>query len=62
VGDTLTTEGFDCPWAKREGAHRLVLALPPPSGGHSHTGMYKYQDLMRDTPISEGEKDVNTGM
>ena len=52
VGGTLTTKGFDCPWAKREGARRLALALPPPIGGYSHFEMYKHQELMGDTSIS----------
>ena len=44
VRDTPIAEGFDCPWAHREGAHRLVLALSP-SGGHFTTGRTSVRDL-----------------
>ena len=42
--DTPTTESFNCPWANREEARRLVLALPPSSRGHSHNRTYKHQE------------------
>jgi len=43
MGDTHMMEDFNYPWANLEGARRLVLALPPSSGGHSHNGTYKRQ-------------------
>ena len=37
-----TVEDFDCLWANREGARRLVLALPPPSGVKPINGECKH--------------------
>ena len=40
MGDTPTIEGFGRPWANRDGARRLVLTLPTPSGGHFNNETY----------------------
>ena len=39
MGDTPTTEDFDCSWANQEGARMLVLALPPSSGDTPTSGI-----------------------
>ena len=55
-------EGFRLLVSNRDGAHRLMLALPTPSGDHSHIRMYKHQKLMGDTPISMAGKQLGAKM
>ena len=41
-GETPTMKDFDRPWANRDGACKLVLALSTLSEGHSKNGTYTH--------------------